>query len=184
MRKNFGKQTWVLPQPVLIIGTYDKNGNADAMNAAWGGVYDANKIVISLSPHKTTENIALNKAFTVSFGDVKNMLASDYVGIVSANKEANKLEKAKLHTHRAEHVCAPVIDEFPVTLECELEKFNEDGNVIGKIVNVSADGEVLDEKGNIDLGKLDLIIFDPIASAYRRIGEKVGNAFSDGKKLI
>ncbi len=184
MRKNFGKQTWVLPQPVLIIGTYDKDGNPDAMNAAWGGVYDYNKIVISLSPHKTTKNIKANKAFTISFGDVKNLLASDYVGIVSADKTPDKLQKAGLHTHRAENVYAPVIEEFPVTLECELEKFNEDGNLVGKIVNVSADQEVLDEQGNIDLGKLDLIIFDPIAAAYRRVGEKVGNAFSDGKKLI
>lgn len=184
MRKNFGKQTWVLPQPVLIIGTYDKAGNPDAMNAAWGGVYDANKIVISLSPHKTTENIAQNKAFTISFGDVKNMLASDYVGIVSATKTPDKLKKAGLHTHRAEYVNAPVIEEFPVTLECTFEKFNEDGNLVGKIVNVSADEEVLDSNGNIDLGKLDLIIFDPIAAAYRKVGEKVGNAFSDGKKLI
>lgn len=184
MRKNFGKQTWVLPQPVLIIGTYDKDGNPDAMNAAWGGVYDANKIIISLSPHKTTKNIEERKAFTISFGDVKNVLASDYVGIVSANKVPDKLQRVGLHTHKAQHVNAPIIEEFPVTLECELEKFNEDGNVIGRIVNVSADEEVLDDNGRIDLGKLDLIIFDPVAAAYRRVGEKVGNAFSDGKKLI
>ncbi len=184
MRKNFGKQTWVLPQPVLIIGTYDKEGNADAMNAAWGGVYDANKIVISLSPHRTTENIKLHKAFTVSFGDVEHLLASDYVGIVSAKKEPKKMEKAGIHTHPAEHVHAPILEEFPVTLECELEKFNEDGNVVGKIVNVSAEESVLGEDGKIDLGKLDLIIFDPVDAAYRRVGEKVGNAFSDGKKLM
>ncbi len=182
MRKNFGKQTWVLPQPVLIIGTYDKEGNADAMNAAWGGVYDANKIIISLSPHKTTENIVANRAFTVSFGDVKNLLAADYVGIVSAHAEPQKMQKAGLHTHRAEHVAAPVIEEFPVTLECELEEFTKDGNVIGKIVNVSAEEEVL-TGGKIDLGKLGLLIFDPVAAAYRVVGEKVGNAFADGKKL-
>lgn len=184
MRKNFGKQTWVLPQPVLIIGTYDRQGKADAMNAAWGGVYDANKIIISLSPHRTTDNIVQSGAFTISFGDVKHMLASDYVGIVSANKEGDKMGKAGLHTHKAEHVNAPVIEEFPVTLECELERFTGDGNVIGKIVNVSAEESVLDEGGKIDLGKLDLLIFDPVAAEYRRVGEKVGNAFSDGKKLI
>lgn len=183
MRKNFGTQTWVLPQPVLILGTYDKDGNADAMNAAWGGVYDEGKIIISLSPHRTTENIKLQKAFTVSFGDTKNLVAADYVGIVSANEEPEKMQKAGLHTHRAEKVNAPVIEEFPVTLECTLERFTEDGNVVGKIVNVSAEESVLNEKGKIDLGKLDLIIFDPVTAGYRRIGERVGNAFSDGKRL-
>lgn len=183
MRKNFGKQTWVLPQPVLILGTYDKDGNPDAMNAAWGGVYDANKIIVALSPHRTTDNILLNKAFTVSFGNVKSLVAADYVGIVSANEEPKKMEKAGLHTHKAEHVNAPVIEEFPVTLECTLESVTDDGNVIGSIVNVSADENVLDSRGRIDLGKLDLIIFDPVNAAYRRIGENVGNAFSDGKKL-
>lgn len=184
MRKNFGKQSWVLPQPVLIIGTYDKNGVPDAMNAAWGGVYDQNEIVVSLSPHKTTENIELNKAFTVSFGDVENLVAADYVGVVSAHKEPQKLQKAGLTVRKAEFVNAPVIEQFPVTLECRLKKFNEDGNVIGEIVNVSADERVLNGRGEIDLDKLGLIIFDPVAAAYRKVGEKVGNAFSDGKKLI
>ena len=183
MRKNFGKQTWVLPQPVLIVGTYDKGGKADAMNAAWGGVYDENQVVICLGEHTTTRNIREQRAFTVSFGDKKHLLASDYVGIVSADDEPKKMEKAGLHTVKAEKVNAPVIEEFPVTLECKLIKFNEDGNVIGEIVNVSADESVLGAGGKIDWDKLGLIVFDPIHAAYREIGQKVGNAFSDGKKL-
>lgn len=183
MRKNFGGQTWVLPQPVLIIGTYDKEGKADAMNAAWGGVYDFNQVVICLGEHKTTENIRNQQAFTVSFGDVKNLVASDYVGIVSANDEPNKMQKAGFHTVKSEYVNAPVINELPVTLECKLIKFNEDGNVVGEIVNVSADESVLGADGKIDFEKLNLIIFDPIHAAYRKIGERVGNAFSDGNKI-
>ena len=140
MRKNFGKKTWVYPLPVLIIGTYDENGTADAMNAAWGGIYDSDKVVLSLSAgRKTTINIKNRKAFTVSFADAAHVVEADYVGMVSANKVPDKLEKAGLHTTKSEYVDAPVIDEFPMALECRLIKVNEDGNVIGEIVNVNAD---------------------------------------------
>ena len=184
MRKDFGKQTWVLPQVVLIIGTYDKDGKADIMNAAWGGVYDANTVMLCLDEdHKTTKNIRENKAFTVSFGDVKNLAACDYVGIVSANDEPDKLKKSGFTTFKSNHVNAPIINELPVALECKLIKFNEDGIVVGEIVNVCADESVLGADGKIDSDKLDLITFDPIHASYRRVGEKVGNAFSDGKKL-
>lgn len=183
MRKDFGKQTWVLPQLVLIVGTYDKNGKADAMNAAWGGVYDTDTVMLCLGEHKTTDNIMEQKAFTVSFGDVKNLVASDYVGIVSANDDPDKMKKSGFTTTKSEHVNAPIINELPVTLECKLIKFNEDGIVVGEIVNVCADESVLGANGKIDTDKLDLITFDPIHAAYRRVGEKVGNAFSDGTKL-
>ena len=49
MRKDFGVKPWVLPQPVLIIGTYDENDVPNAMNAAWGGTYDFDKIIVSVS---------------------------------------------------------------------------------------------------------------------------------------
>ena len=184
MRKDFGKQTWVLPQVVLIIGTYDKNGKADIMNAAWGGVYDTNTVMLCLDEdHKTTKNIKENKAFTVSFGDVKNLVACDFVGIVSANDDPDKIKKSGFTTVKSSRVNAPVINELPVALECKLIKFNEDGIVVGEIVNVCADESVLGKDGKIDSDKLDLITFDPVHAAYRRVGEKVGNAFSDGKKL-
>ena len=183
MRKDFGKKTWVLPQLVLIVGSYDKAGNPDVMNAAWGGVYDENTIMICLGEHRTTDNIREQKAFTVSFGDVKNLVACDYVGIVSANDDPDKMKKSGFTTVKSAHVNAPIIQELPVALECKLVKFNEDGVVVGEIVNICAEESVLGADGKIDLDKLDLITYDPIHTAYRRVGEKVGAAFSDGKKL-
>ena len=183
MRKNFGSKPWVYPQPVLIIGTYDKEGKPNAMNAAWGGQYDTELVMLCLGEHKTTENIRLKGAFTVSFATASTVVASDYVGIASGSDVADKMEKAGFHTTKSEYVDAPVIDELPFTLECELVKFNEDGIVVGKIVNVSADESVLDEKGNVDAAKLDAIIFDPVNAAYLRLGEKVGDAFQIGEKL-
>ena len=184
MRKNFGKKTWLYPMPVLIIGTYDENGVPNAMNAAWGGIYDRNQIMISLAEdHKTTENIRRNKAFTVSFATANTVIPCDYVGIVSANDVPDKLTRAGLNTAKSEFVNAPVIEELLVSLECELEKFNEDDICIGRIVNVSADESVLDEAGLVDLKKLNPIVYESAHKAYITLGEVVGSAFSDGKKI-
>lgn len=184
MRKNFGQQTWFYPLPVLIVGSYDENGKADAMNAGWGGIYERNQVVLCLSAgHKTTKNIKAKGAFTVSFADAAHVAAADYVGMVSGNDTPDKMEKAGFHTTKSEYVDAPVIDELPMALECRLVKVNEDGNIIGEIVNVSADEAVLDENGKIDPAKLQAIAFDPVNSAYLKLGEKVGNAFKDGAAL-
>lgn len=182
MRKRFGPKPWMYPQPVLIIGTYDADGNPDAMNAAWGGQYSPNQIMLSLSEHKTTENIRLKGAFTVSFATAATVVGADYVGIVSANSTPDKMIRSGFTTAKSEVVDAPVINELPLTLECRFVKFNEDGKVIGEIVNISADESILTD-GNIDSAKLDAIVFDPTNAAYLRLGEKVGNAFRDGAQL-
>lgn len=184
MRKNFGKKTWFYPLPVLIIGSYDENGKADAMNAAWGGIYDSDKVVLCLSEsHKTTQNIKKRGAFTISFADTVHVVEADYVGLVSANEVEDKLERAGFHTTKSDFVDAPLIDELPMTLECKLIKVNEDGNIIGEIVNVNADDSVLGEDGMIDATKLQAISYDPVHNTYVKMGEKVGNAFSDGANL-
>lgn len=184
MRKNFGAKPWLYPMPVLMIGTYDENGIPDVMNAAWGGIYDWTQVMVSLAEdHKTTENIRKTGAFTVSFATAGTVVPCDYVGIVSAKDVPDKFARAGFHAVKSEFVNAPVIEELPVTVECRLVKFNEDGICIGEIVNVSADESVLDENGKISAELLDPICFDGVTSAYRRLGEKVGQAFSDGKKL-
>ena len=184
MRKNFGTKPWLYPLPVLIIGTYNEDGSADAMNAAWGGLYNADKVVLCLSAgHKTTANIKTRKAFTVSFADASHVISADYVGIISANNEPQKMEKSGFHVTKSEFVDAPLIDELPVALECQFLKVNEDGNIIGQIVNVSADESVLDAEGSIDFTKFRPISFEPAHNSYHVLGEKVGNAFQDGGKL-
>ena len=184
MRKNFGAKSWVYPMPVLIVAAYDKDGVANAMNAAWGGIYDTNQIMVCLADdHKTTENIKASGAFTVSFATATTVAACDYVGIVSANDVPDKFDRAGFHATKSELVNAPLIDELPMALECRLVKFNEDGICIGEIVNVSADESVLDDSGKVDAKKLDPIIYDSVTHAYWDFGKKVGQAFSDGKSI-
>lgn len=183
MRKNFGAKPYLYPQPVMIIGTYDENGNANAMNAAWGGMAGSNKIIIDLSSHKTTDNIQLNRAFTVSVGDVKHLTACDYVGMVSAHNAPDKMGKAGFTTTKSDFVNAPIINELPLTLECELLDVIEGSLYLGEIKNVSMDESILGEDGELDLTKFVPITYDPIHHGYYPLGQQVGNAFADGAKL-
>ena len=171
--------------PVLIVGSYDENGVPNAMNAAWGGIYDTNLVMVCLAhDHKTTENIKKSGAFTLSFATAATVAPCDYVGIVSANDVPDKFERAGFHAEKSELVNAPLIKELPVALECRLLKFNEDEICIGEIVNLSADESALDENGKIDPKRLDPIIYDSISHGYWSFGERVGSAFSDGKQLM
>jgi len=184
MRKSFGAKPFIYPMPVLIIASYDENGVANAMNAAWGSAADMDRIAIYVShDHKTMKNILARKAFTVSMADAKNAVEADYVGIVSGNNEPNKLEKCGWHCTKSELVDAPIIDELPMVLECELVSYDVESELlIGRIVNVSADETVLTE-GRIDPKKLNPITYDPVNHDYLTLGVKIANAFEDGKKL-
>ena len=186
MRKDLGKQTFIFPMPVLIIGTYDENGEADAMNAAWGGIYDYEQIFVSLSGHVTTDNIRKNKAFTISFATKKTVAASDYVGLVSKADVKDKIQKAGLHPYKSSKVNAPLFEEYPLTLECELVSLDgemgEGGILVGKIVNVSADESIL-SNGKVDIHKLEPIAYNGATHTYNLVGEEVAKAFQVGMKL-
>lgn len=185
MRKNFGSKPWCYPQPVFILAAYDKDGNPNAMNVAWGGIHYDDQIAMCISAnHKTTANILESKAFTVSMADKEHLVSCDYVGITSGNKVPDKFHKAGFTETKSEFVNAPIINELPMTLECRLISYDsETCNLIGEIVNVSADESILDERGKIDPLKLKPITFDPVNNTYLIIGEKAGNAFRDGLTL-
>ena len=185
MKKDFGKQTFLYPMPVLIVATYDENGIPNAMNAAWGGIHDTNQISICLSSeHKTVKNLLLKKCFTVSIADAKHVTECDYVGIVSANKEPEKLKKAGFTVTKSEFVDAPVINELPMCLECEMISYDvSTGCMVANIINVNADESVLTD-GKIDPSKLRPVTYDPVNHKYLALGEVVGTAFADGKKLL
>lgn len=184
MRTNFGAKPIVYPMPVFIIATYNEDGTADAMNAAWGGISEAQEISMCISEdHKTTKNILARKAFTVSMATADYVAACDYVGIVSGNDVPDKLERAGFHTEKSAFVDAPLICELPMAAECRLISYDaESCRLVGEIVNVCADESVLTD-GKIDPAKLRPITYDGMNHHYLVLGEKVGNAFSDGKQI-
>ena len=185
MRKNFGAKAMCYPMPVFIIGTYNADGTPNAMNAAWGGISEETEITICVDDrHKTAENLLARKAFTVSMATAKMMTACDYVGIVSGNKEPDKFSKAGFHASKSEFVDAPLIDELPMALECEVISYDpETCRLVGRIVNVCADESVLGDNGKVDTAKLQPITYDPMNHHYLVLGEKAGQAFHDGTAL-
>ena len=185
MRKNFGAKTMCYPMPVFIIGTYNADGTPNAMNAAWGGISEEAEISICVdNSHKTAENLMARKAFTVSMATADTLAACDYVGLVSGNKEPDKFAKAGFHATRSEFLDAPLIDELPMALECQVISYDEETcRLVGRIVNVSADEAILGENGKVDVAKLRPITYDSMNHHYLVLGEKVGQAFHDGLAL-
>ena len=183
-RKNFGPNHALMttPQPCVMIATWDADKTPDVMMAAWAGQYDHNQIVISLSEHKTTDNLKITNAFTVSFADERTVKESDYFGIVSGRNVPDKVARAGFTVSPSPNVDAPIINEYPLTLECRVVSF-ADGILIGEVVNMSADVSILDEAGRVDLSKLKPIVFDASSLTYRSIGDVVGKAWGAGKEL-
>ena len=183
MRKNFGAKAICYPMPVLILGTYNADGTPNAMNAAWGGISEETEITVCVdSAHKTAENLMQRKAFTVSMATASQLEACDYVGIVSGNKVPDKFAKAGFHATKSAFVDAPLIEELPMALECEVISYDEEScRLVGRIVNVCADESVLGENGKVDVSKLRPITYDPMNHHYLVLGETVGRAFHDGK---
>ena len=181
-RKNFGASHALMttPQPCVMIATWDKDHTPDVMMAAWAGQYDHDQIVVSLSKHKTTDNLELTGAFTVSFADIRTVAESDYLGIVSGNNVPDKVAKVGFTVTPSPNVDAPIINEYPLTLECKVVSW-KDGILVGEVVNMSADESILTD-GKVDLAKLQPIVFDAAGMCYRAIGEVVGGAWNAGKK--
>lgn len=187
MKKDLGNVQAVYPMPVLMVAAYDENGKVNVMNAAWGQIAARDKIALFISEgHKTTKNIRKTKAFTVALADKAHVKEADFFGIASGNSMEDKFERSGLHAVKSTHVNAPIIEEFPVVMECELDDIVEGSihAVVGKIVNVAADESVLSENGKIDPSRLNALIFDGFQSGYYVTGEKVGQAWDAGKSLM
>ena len=170
---------------LLVVPAKGTDGIPNAMNAAWGGISEETEITICVdSTHKTAENLMTRKAFTVSMATANYVAACDYVGLVSGNKEPDKFSKAGFHATKSEFVDAPLIDELPMALECEVISYDpETCRLVGRIVNVSAEESVLGQNGKVDVGKLRPITFDTMNNQYLVLGEQVGQAFREGTAL-
>lgn len=185
--KNFKPAAWLLPQPVMIIGTYNADGTPNAMNAAWGGQLDYGEIMISLGLHATTQNLDRCGDFTVAFATADTLVGADYVGIVSGKSHHDKLKATGWKSVKADNVDAPVFNCFPMTMECRIKEklLSSDSGycLLAEIINIVCDDNYLAADGKPDVEKMKLITYDPVHAGYIELGKRVGNAFNDGKKL-
>jgi len=188
MKKALGLVQAVYPMPVLMVAAYDENGKVNVMNAAWGMICALDKIALFIDEdHKTTQNILKSKAFTVSLADRDHMDVADFFGIATGNKMSDKFERTGYTAVKSQHVNAPVIDEFPVVMECELADVVSNEHmycIVGRIANVAAEERVLSDNGKIDPEKLNALIFDQFQHGYYVTGERVGKAWNAGKEWM
>lgn len=189
MKKDLGVHPFLFPMPVLMIATYGQDEVVDVMNMAWGGICDDNMVALNISEdHQTADNIKERMAFTISVTDASHIAESDYFGIVSGRNVKDKFSRTGMKAVKSSRVDAPIVLDYPLTLECRVVELQHTINggfrVLGEIVNVIADSEILDEKGNVDPTKLNAVLFDPFQNGYYKIGEKIGQAWSDGRKYI
>ncbi len=188
MKKDLGVKPYLYPMPVLMIATYDEDGKVDVMNMAWGGICSSNMVALNLSEgHKTSENLKNTGAFTISVADVAHIKESDFFGIASANKMNDKFERSGMHAVKSEKVNAPIVEEYPLTLECKVVEIGNSVSgfrVVGEIVGVLADESVLDESGNVDPTKLNATAYDTFGRSYYTMGDKIGQAWNIGMDFM
>ncbi|MCI8285745.1 flavin reductase family protein [Oscillospiraceae bacterium 21-37] len=188
MKKDLGVNPYLFPMPTLMINTYNEDNTVDSMMMAWGGICAGNMVALNLErEHKTCANLKNRKAFTISVPDVAHLKEADFLGIASANKMPDKFARSGLHAEKSEKADAPIVTEFPLTVECKvvsMEEINGDYHVLGEIVGVLAEESVLDEKGKVDAAKLNAFVFDQFRNGYYAIGEKVGQAWHSGAGLM
>lgn len=185
MKKKIRTVPGLFPMPVILIATYNEDGTVDVMNAAWGCAYDTTQIQLNISEsHKTTENIRRTGVFTVTVADASHVVEADYFGLVSASYVKDKFARTGLKAHKSDLIDAPILDDFAICMECKSIDFQGEYGVLGEILRLSVDEEYLDKDGKVDVEKLRIIAYDPFNHGYYVVDKKVGNAFSDGKKVI
>lgn len=184
MKKDLGVVQAVYPMPVLMVAAYGEADKVNVMNAAWGMICNADRIALFIDEeHKTTQNLLKKKAFTVSIADRAHMDVADFFGIATGNKMTDKFSRTGYTAVKSAHVDAPIVEEFPVVMECELAEVVETESfycIVGKIVNTAAEESVLADNGKVDPAKLDALIFDQFQHGYYVSGEQVGKAWNAG----
>ncbi|WP_407421885.1 flavin reductase family protein [Methanobrevibacter sp.] len=184
-RINIGAKPYIMPMPVLIISSYDEGEKPCAMLAVWGGISNEKEISITIASQRNTlKGILLRDSFVVSMADVENEVACDFLGITPGKKVKDKFEKSGFHATKSEFVDAPIIDELPFAVECKVKSYDEaNWRLVGEIVNVSLDERILGDDGKVSFDKFHPLAFDWMNKIYLSIGDKVGNAYRDGRQL-
>jgi len=185
VKKSLGAETLLYPTPVMVVGSYDTEGQANVMTAAWGGVACSKPPCLCISLRAATAshgNIMARRAFTISLPSRAQAAAADYFGIVSGRK-VDKFAATGLTAVDGEFVDAPYVAEFPLNIECELIEAHELGlhtQFIGLVKDVKVDESCQDAEGRFDVRRLDPIAF-ALPDSYFALGELLGPAYSIGK---
>jgi flavin reductase (DIM6/NTAB) family NADH-FMN oxidoreductase RutF len=188
MKQSLGARTLLYTHPVVVIGTYDRDGRPNAMTASWAGICCSSPPCVGVSlqkPRYTHGNIGEKKAFTVNIPSGDHVREADFFGMVSG-KNTDKFAVSGLTPVKAEKVDAPYVAEFPVVLECRLLHTFELGlhtQFVGEILDVKVDESALGPDGRPEMARIRPFIYDSARQEYYGIGRLLGKAFSAGREL-
>ncbi len=188
MREDLGVLPAIIPQPVLLIATYNDDKTINVMTVAWGGHCADNKLALNLGrDRKTLVNIMARGGFTAHITDENHVAEADFFGSVSGYSIPDKFDRTELHAVKSEYVEAPIITELPLVMECEFEEvrdFSGEKRVVGIILNVNADEKILDFDGKVDPTKLKPVIFEQFTNSYYSMGRRLGEAWKIGNDFV
>lgn len=190
MMKNLGANAFGYghPAPVLMVGTYNDDGTVNVMNLHECTRTNAGHLACCIGPRsKTHENIKKRRAFTIALVNQKLIKEVDYFGTVTGYANPDKFEKTGLRAEKSQFINAPIIEGSPLVIECELIEIVNTKyftTVLARIINVAVDESVIDNTGKIDSQKTGMLLFDSFSNSYIALGDKVGKAWSDGKKYL
>lgn len=176
------------PMPLLMVSTYDENGTVNVMNLHWCTMNHGGYINLGVGTNKKThENIEKMRAFTVTLATQNLMKEADFFGSMTGYRDPEKFKKTGLKATKSKFVNAPIIEGSTVVIECELTGIVRGEHIhaiVGKIVNIAVGESALNDSEKIDAKKTGMLFFDSFSNSYFILGDKVGNAWSEGKTFM
>jgi flavin reductase (DIM6/NTAB) family NADH-FMN oxidoreductase RutF len=186
-KKQFGPQPWIFPNPAVLVGT-EVDGKPNFAPYAWCGITGGEPPTLAVGirhARHTLKGIKQNQTFSVNVPSVDLLEATDYCGLVSGAK-TDKVKDCGFNVFYGTLANAPLIEQCPVNLECEVLHMLNVGIhilVIGKIVQTHVSENCLTD-GQPDIMKIKPFVYSRgTTPRYNAVGDVLGQAFNVGKSL-
>ncbi|MCK4369352.1 MAG: flavin reductase family protein [Dehalococcoidales bacterium] len=183
-KTKMGPHPMLWPHPTVLVGA-DVDGKPDFAAVAWTGVVAGTPpaVSIALQHHRySLKGIRQNLTFSVNIPSRELVRETDYCGIISGAK-TDKVRDCKFKVFYGKTAGAPLIEQCPINIECEVLHILNMGShalVIGKVVETHVSEDCLTD-GQPDMNKVRPFVFVP--GKYYAIGEAFADAFSVGKEI-
>lgn len=189
MKKQLGPQDIMFPTPAALIVSGDFE-NPNIITIAWIGVMGVNPPIIGISLNKNRYSLELIEklnCFSINLPSADYAKEVDYCGIITGRK-AKKFEDTKFTPIKSLKIKSPIIKECPFNFECNIVNtldFNKWTVVFGEVLETHIDTDKINGEKfkDIDVKKMNPLIYIPKIREYYNLGEKIGNGFDIGFEL-
>ncbi|MFC1904741.1 flavin reductase family protein [Chloroflexota bacterium] len=182
-----GPHAWLYPVPATLVGA-NVDGKPNFMAVAWCGIVNGEPPMISVAlrhQRHTLKGVRQNLTFSTNIPSIDMVKEVDYCGLRSG-AEFNKVEICQFKVFYGKLASAPLIEQCPVNLECQVVHILDLGShalVIGRIEEIHvSDSCLTDERP--DVNKIRPFAFiPPPTPQYQALGEVITKAYTVGKEL-